>query len=912
MVGEVGNAVFEVAKLALQLGQYDEAKTALDESEKIARAEFGSRHINYASVLQMQAKLEREQGRPREALPLLQRAIDILQDNSDCPDLVLAGALNNFGFAHQAVGLYGKAEQLFKDAMELVKQSSTQEGQQCYTSTLANLAELYNEIGQDERARPLLVSALDIDRRLYTPGHPALATSLHNLGVYLARHGGAREGIKLLNEASRIVEASLGRGSPEYARDLSVVAHMLREARRYKDAEVQCIFALDTFRKSRPENSPDIAGMLSELALVYACRGKFGEAEGALRKAIRIFDETLPRNHKDTIEARFSLFVVLTAQGQYDTAFEVLKEAFAAESNIMDAILRMGSEKDRLAYLTGLQWHVEAALSFVVQNGLTNRTLVEWVFEAILRRKGLAAEVLSTQRDSVWDGATPELKEKLERLNALKLQIARLMLNSSRDASQRGRLEPLEAERANLERELADKIPEIGLKLKLQALDWKKVAGELSSSHALIEFVRYASWHFGAVVSRNEPLKGPERYAAFVLRAGAEPSLQLIDLGEAGPIDRAVAEFRACLAGEKTRGADGAVTRFSIAGALAALIPSARRRREKQLDRFGQAVARAVIAPLRPLLDGRTTLVVIPDGHLLWLPFECLPEEDACWLDRAEIVYLGTSRELVARPVLGVSTGGSPVVIADPDYDLHDGMKSDPSSERRSRALREVDWRFAPLEGTRVEGEAVAKTLGVQPFMGAAAKASTVKKLRSPRILHIATHGFFFDIKKLTPANSGLWTIDQLAGLENPMLRSGLALAGANAFLDRKPLPADAEDGIVTAEDVTGLDLHRTDLVVLSACETGLGEIHSGEGVFGFRRAFGLAGARMLIVSLWKVADAETQELMHIFYEHLMRGKPVQLALHCAKLEVRKRHRDPFYWAAFICIGRDPVRGKDA
>jgi CHAT domain-containing protein/tetratricopeptide (TPR) repeat protein len=884
-MGEVGNAVFEVARLALQLGQYDEARTALDEAEKIARREFGPRHINYASVLQMQAKLEREQGQPREALPLLQQAIDILRSTPECPDVFLAGMLSNFGFAYQAVGLYREAEKHFQQARELVKNNSTPQGRECYTATLANLAELFNEIGQDDRAEPLLVEALQIDRKIYHPDHPALATSIQNLGVYQIRHGHADEGIKLFQEALEIVEKSLGRHSAQYAALLWTMATALRNARRYQEAEVYSVFALETLRKSRPENSREIAGMLADMALVYACCGKFDQAEGALRKAVGIFNQTLPHDHKEAIEARFSLFAVLAAQNRKEDAFGVLKEAIAAESNVMDTILRLGSEKDRLAYLSSLQWHVEAALSFVVQNGIRNRAFVEWAFELILRRKGLAAEALSTQRDVVLAGASKELKSKLERLNWLKMEIARQTLGPG-GAGEQNPLPALQSERADLEREMADSIPEIGLKVKLQDLNWKK-------------------------------LKGPERYAVFVLRSDETPSLELLDLGEAAPVDKAIADFRACLTGDDTRGANGEATRFSIAGALAALIPSRRRRREKQLSTFGQTLTKAVLDPIRPLLEGRKTVVVVPDGELLWLPFECLPEKEGYWLDQYDIIYLGTSRELVVPRAQSFSSSAraeNPVVIADPDYDLHGDAKSPASGERQTRALREVGWRFAPLEGTRDEGEAIGKALGVRPLMRAAARVSTVKKLRSPRILHIATHGFFFDSRQAGPAAeaSAPWAIGRLAAQENPMLRSGLALAGANSFLNQKPLPADAESGILTAEDVTGLDLHQTELVVLSACDSGLGEVHSGEGLFGFRRAFGLAGTRMLIVSLWKVADTETKELMQILYQKLLEGKAVPTALYDAKVEMRERHEDPFYWAAFICIGREPVRGKEA
>jgi CHAT domain-containing protein len=141
--------------------------------------------------------------------------------------------------------------------------------------------------------------------------------------------------------------------------------------------------------------------------------------------------------------------------------------------------------------------------------------------------------------------------------------------------------------------------------------------------------------------------------------------------------------------------------------------------------------------------------------------------------------------------------------------------------------------------------------------------------------------------------------------LENPLLRSGLALAGANTWSRAGLLPAEAEDGILTAEDVSGLDLLATELVVLSACETGLGEVRVGEGVFGLRRAFILAGTKSLIMSLWKVPDQQTQELMGDFYRRILSGQPRADALREAQLAMKARYPQPYYWGAFICQG-DP------
>jgi CHAT domain-containing protein len=262
------------------------------------------------------------------------------------------------------------------------------------------------------------------------------------------------------------------------------------------------------------------------------------------------------------------------------------------------------------------------------------------------------------------------------------------------------------------------------------------------------------------------------------------------------------------------------------------------------------------------------------------------------------------------------------VIVADPDFDLgraagEPGVGPPPGETRLSRALRGGTFKFPRLPGTRAEGVRVAELVGAEPWLGAAATEGSLKGCRSPRILHLATHGYFLPDQQPGPgrsawpeAESGLPGAEGMARLGegqlvNPLLRSGLALAGVNTWLHRGVPPDEAEDGLLTAEDVTGLDLLDTELVVLSACDTGLGQLHLGEGVLGLRRAFAVAGAKALVMSLWKVPDEETGLLMGFFYRMLEEGKSRADALWEAQLSVRDEFPHPRYWAAFILQG-DP------
>jgi CHAT domain-containing protein len=281
------------------------------------------------------------------------------------------------------------------------------------------------------------------------------------------------------------------------------------------------------------------------------------------------------------------------------------------------------------------------------------------------------------------------------------------------------------------------------------------------------------------------------------------------------------------------------------------------------------------------------------------------------------LIYIGAGRDVVKfhRTAL---TGGTSLLMADPDYDL--GLQNMEKVKKEMGVLKQrvrgevsIDargLRFTPLPETRDEANAIDRILRsgfkqkVLNYQGSRAMEEMLYTSAAPRVIHLATHGFFF--KALPNPEQGKRGLElkvnsgeiRALNIENPMLRSGIVLSGVNSALKE-----GRDDGLVSAEKILGLRLRGTELVVLSACETGVGDVQTGEGVFGLKRAFILSGARSLLMSLWNVPSAETVTLMKGFYTQLLRGKTKAEALRQAKLHIMKTEPNPTYWGAFVLTG---------
>jgi CHAT domain-containing protein len=380
----------------------------------------------------------------------------------------------------------------------------------------------------------------------------------------------------------------------------------------------------------------------------------------------------------------------------------------------------------------------------------------------------------------------------------------------------------------------------------------------------------------------------PARYHALVFGPGSR--IRSIDLGPADVIDACALHTRAALEGP----------------GRAAAFRDLPQRLHAQAGDHG-ALADAIIGPLLPLLDGcpRVTFV-IGSGPLQHVPLGALTpvRGGPPWLADMTITYANGLDEIARRRATPHDTVTGPdLVLAAPDYDL---AATDPG---RGNGL------FTSLDGTRTEGERIAQQLtGARLLIGPHALKGRIRAVRSPRILHIATHAYAFtaatpvpDAATVGPSDAFLTRFDRLR--REPLLRTGLALAGANTWLRHGDPGPEAETGLLTYADIAGLDILGTDLVVLSACDTGLGDILAVEGHSSLRAAFTRAGAHTVVASLWKVPDHETTTLMTYFYTHLTDGHGKAAALRLAQLDMRNAGHPPAAWGAFVCYGHPgPLR----
>ena len=699
--------------------------------------------------------------------------------------------------------------------------------------------------GDYGRAEPLQQRALEIREKTLGPDHPDVAISLHKLAALYYDKGDYGRAEPLYQRALGIREQSpWAQTTPLSPHSLNNLAFFTTTKGDYAGPS-RCISGRWGFgSKPTDQDHPDVAVSLNHLAALYAAQHDITKAIAYKARADKVSEHNIALN------------------------------------------LATGSERQKLLYLATLSGQINTTLSLHVESAPDDLVARRLACTMVLQRKGRTLDALMESITAVRRRLNPEDHTLLDQLTTIRARLATLVLGrpSTTDTVQhRATIQSLEKQLEQLEADLSHR--SAAFRVKSQPVTIEAIQAAIPPEAALVEFVRFDAFDFQKIQWLSP------RYAAYVLHNQDEPAW--VKLGEAQDIEAAVHTLREAL----------------------------RDPNRQDVKKLARALDAQLMQPVRKLLGEKRMVLLSPDGLLHLVPFAALVDEQERYLvEQYQFIYLTTGRDLLRLQVKTQPAQG-PVVIANPDFGTMQRSEGHPGiADQQARCQPRAGTRnndrffaalFSPLPGTAEEAQVLQTLLPDATVLTQAnATEGAIKRSTAPSILHIATHGFFLQdvvIPSIPMASRGLFIsaarpedlVAPRVRVENPLLRSGLALAGVNVRRSGE------DDGILTALEASGLNLWGTKLVVLSACDTGVGEVRNGEGVYGLRRALVLAGAETQMMSLWPVSDEGTRDLMIGYYQALQAGQGRGEALRQVQLQMLASpdQRHPFYWASFIQSG---------
>lgn len=765
-------------------------------------------------------------------------------------------ALGYFGFYLYKIKQDRNSIQYCESAKEILEKAGHVDSQE-YRTALNNLAVIYSSFGLKQKACSIYTSILKIESKDKKDSN--YANTLINRGSIHRDMGRYHEALNDHKEAKKIYEVNGNTRTLEYAALLNHIGLDFIGLQNYNGSINYFNKALTLLKEIGLENGPDYLPILSNIALANQKKGNYEKSIEIYAQILELFRSRFGENHVDITNIFDNLSEIYIRNNNYEKAFEFIIKSSKIKEKYLDDFAGFLSETELSGPINQFKMHVHILFSLLQEWKNPPQKYIDFAFNVIFRRKAFFMDSYVYRRSMLSRENDERVKNDLSQLKSTKYEIAQMINTQPQNIKDfekfKNKLYQLEYECKRLERNIAYQISDSYLE-NIQDIEGHEILQtRLPPNSAVIEFIRYDSIN----LKKKNPHVLKPKYAAFILRSGVD--LKLVDLGSASEIDNLIKK-----------------TIHEIEDGE--LIPPTLK-----------TLSDKILIPISSAIDQKQHLFVVPDAALNLLPIGILIHNGKYLIEESQITYLTSSRDLLKNNGYEIQNQTDPIIIADPDYDLVDNedQSKQISAVNQQRIFSESLNPFDRLEGTRVEGKKVHSIIGGELWLGANALESRLKNIHSPKILHIASHGYYLPKNQTNNSHS--------------LFRCGFVLAGVNSFLRGLPLPTEAEDGIVTAYEVTELDLKSTDLVVLSACETGLGDNIAGEGVFGFRRSFVLTGAKILVMSLWSIPDEETKELMVSFYSNLKSGMEIAEALQKAQLSIKNKHPHPCSWGAFILQG---------
>ncbi len=895
----VALALKNLGTLYVQKADFNTAEPLLQRALKLYEKTLGPEHPDAITTSNNLAKLYHDKGNYREAETIYRRNLKIREGRLGKEHTLVAGALNNLAALYGELGDYTQAEAMYQRALSIRRKLLGNEHPDVAV-VQSNLATLYSKKGNYQKAEEFYLAALATREKTPGPQHPDFAASLNGLAMLRAGMGDAGVAERMIRRALSIQEVAFGPEHPDVALTLGKLANLYYSANRFSRSEPLYQRALNINKKYFGSEHPSIGRLLNNMGNLYRDLGRFDASAETYRQALQIQEKSLGPDHPSVALVLSDFASLYQVQGRPAKAAELLRRSLEINEISLRRNLSAGSDRQKLAYLSTFRTNLNRILALDAQMKSPDPQIRDLAFSALLKFKGRGLDEIVDTLSLLRRNLGGDEQRLLDQLLSVRAQLSALTLRELDQINPliyRQQLKELSEQMEKVESEISAR--SAAYRTTAAAITPERILEALPSGAALVEFAQYQP-------QGESPRKRPApRYAAYILTSSDGP--HRVDLGEATVIDLMVGLTRKAW----------------------------RDKRRKDVSTLARSLDERVMRPIRRVIGTNRAMLISPDGSLNLVPFAALVNERGQYLvSRYSFTYLTSGRDLLRLRTKHTGSGEA-VIFADPDFGDESGATAAPGGRdlkpvygakpAASPAGDKYKIYFGKLPGTAAEAKALGDLIpDAKLFTGKDATEAELKKVFEPRILHIATHGFFLGtpdaltrtksavyepllsrvlnlrggrLRDLKPAISGASA--ERERVDNPLLRSGLALAGANT---RK---GGDDDGILTALEAAGLNLQGTRLVALSACDTGVGRVESWEGVYGLRRALILAGSESQVISLWSVSDAATKDLMVDYYKRLMRGEGRGDALRGVQLQMLRgrRQKHPYYWAGFIQSG---------
>jgi tetratricopeptide (TPR) repeat protein len=895
---DVAKSLNNLALVLWKTGDFAGARDLFQRVVAILEKVEGPDHADVAQGLNNLAVILHEIGDYAGALELQERAVGIREKSlgPDHPDL--AQSFNNLANLLYSSGDFARARSYF-DRAHTIWEASVGPRHPDLALSMVNQAVLLRETGDLAGARILCDRALAIQEGAAGGEHPELARTLTNLAIILRDTGDPDGALANCRRARAIYEKSLGPNHPDVGLSLSVEASILRDRGDLVTARSLYERGLAIQESGLGPDHPDVARSLDDLGGVLAAMGQPAKALALYERALRIQAKTLGLDHPDAARTFRNRGHALLASGDFSGALESGLRAEEIRRAHLRLTTRSLAESQALRYAAVRLGGLDLALSILATQTLESQVpehgAVRDVWDAEIRSRAVVLDEIAARHRTVVASSDPETAALWSAVQNARARLANLSvrgLEGMEPAQYRALLDRTALEMEEAERALAGRSEEFQSDLARSRVGIAEVLRALPRNAALVAYCRYEPPPGTGAVGRGNEVPG---YLAFVARGGSL-EVERVMIGDADPVEFLVKSWRREILLAAEAGEAGVTERAYRAA--------------------GEALRRRIWDPVSERLGDAGIVFVVPDGALQFVSFAALPVGEGGYLVEEDPIlhYLSAEKDLL-HEAGRVNTGL--FTVGDPDFDKAGGVVPEVLSviglyRGASSGCADLETlEFERLPSTRQETKDVVRLWKKSrrdeeavSLLGPMAAEGRVKSgMRGKRVVHLATHAFLLGDSCATAPSNGI----SPPAAESPLLRSGLALAGAN----RKDLAApEDEDGILTAQEIASLDLRGVEWAVLSACGTGLGRLRSGEGVLGLRRAFETAGVGTLIMSLWPVEDDATRSWMRALYAaRLESGRSTAEAVSLASRGILAERRSrglsthPCDWAAFIAAG---------